>query len=401
MGRAETPIISYPTEPVSVTNVLGETIGFDVTVDNDDGTFRYGWRKNGKSVLNPDGDGAGFAKNVSIGNDAGTYTCYVDNPLNESALSAPFYLTVLTPPVVTSEPKDQTVIAGNNVTLTVGVNTALFPTNFTYRWQLEGMDLFDDGEQVSGADTLSLTLTSVGPGDEGNYSVNIFNDATMLSLSGEPTTSTNAYLTVVVPPTISFDPDDDIETVGSPAEFSVVVDSETTDTDQNPLTYQWRKNAINITLAANPTATNDTLTIPAAQMADEGDYTVVVKNTGGAVTSAPARLMFLPDLTDVSPGTDFAVAAGTNVTFSATANGSPPLVFQWFIDDVPIPGATSSNYTFRVGSIDQNGGYSVQVSNYVCGLAGVRLDESINHHQSCQRCPLEQCRHQRPRHGHG
>ena len=377
LGRAETPIISYPTEPVYVTNVLGETVEFDVTVDNDDGTFRYGWRKNGKSVLNPDGDGASFAKNVSIGNDAGAYACYVDNPLNESALSAPFYLTVLNPPVITAEPKDQTAIAGNNVTLTVSVRTDLFPTNFTYRWQFEGMDLFDDGEQVFGADTPSLTLSSIGPEDEGNYSVNIFNDATMLSLSGEPTTSTNAYLTVVVPPTISFDPDDDIETVGSPVEFSVVVDSDTTDTDQNPLTYQWRKNGINISLVINATATDDTLVIPTAQMADEGDYTVVVKNTGGAVTSAPAKLMFLPDLTDLSPGADFTVAAGTNVTFSATASGSQPLVFQWFIDDVPIPGANASNYTFRVGSADQSGGYSVQVSNYVCGLAGVSPDESI------------------------
>ena len=52
-----------------------------------------------------------------------------------------------------------------------------------------------------------------------------------------------------------------------------------------PLSYQWRRNLLNITGATSPI-----LVINNVQAANAGSYTVRVSNSLGAVTSAPANL---------------------------------------------------------------------------------------------------------------
>ena len=65
-------------------------------------------------------------------------------------------------------------------------------------------------------------------------------------------------------------------------------------------------------------------------------------------------------LTD--PESQVAVA-GTDVTFTVVARGMPPLSYQWYFNDVPIPGATNDTHLIeRVQSI-QAGTYMVVVSN--------------------------------------
>jgi poly(3-hydroxybutyrate) depolymerase len=64
-----------------------------------------------------------------------------------------------------------------------------------------------------------------------------------------------------------------------------------------PLAFQWR-------LAATDLAgcTNQAIAITNAQPSDEGDYTVVVSNAYGAITSAPARLYVVPPSTTMVKG---------------------------------------------------------------------------------------------------
>ncbi|MCX6896630.1 MAG: Ig-like domain-containing protein, partial [Verrucomicrobia bacterium] len=109
-----------------------------------------------------------------------------------------------------------------------------------------------------------------------------------------------------------------------------------------------------------------------------GNYTVVVKNSGGTVTSSPpAILMLLPAITNLTPATDFAWPAGSNVTFTVGATGTAPLSYQWQFNDSPIPGAVSNKYTLHLGNAGQAGSYSVLVSNAACALAGVGPEESL------------------------
>jgi hypothetical protein len=57
------------------------------------------------------------------------------------------------------------------------------------------------------------------------------------------------------------------------------------------------------------------------------------------------------------------VTAGQNVTFSVTATGMPPLLYQWYKNGVPILGATLSSYTLTNVQATGAGTYTVMVSD--------------------------------------
>jgi hypothetical protein len=92
-------------------------------------------------------------------------------------------------------------------------------------------------------------------------------------------TSSVATLTVLLPPSIVTPPQNTTVTNGGTAKLTVVADG------SSPLTYQWYLNS-------NPLAgaTAASVTISNAQSASQGNYTVVVSNAVGVVTSAPGLL---------------------------------------------------------------------------------------------------------------
>ena len=63
------------------------------------------------------------------------------------------------------------------------------------------------------------------------------------------------------------------------------------------------------------------------------------------------------------------VTNGANVTFSVSATGTPPLAYQWRLDNTILPGATSSNLTLTAVTFAQAGFYTVVITN-VLGSAG-------------------------------
>jgi formylglycine-generating enzyme required for sulfatase activity len=93
----------------------------------------------------------------------------------------------------------------------------------------------------------------------------------------------NVSLAPVTPPVITEQPQSQTNVIGSNVAFSVTV------TGTPPLSYQWRFNGTNTS-----GATNATYTILNAQTNNAGTYDVVVSNSGGSVTSAPAMLSILP-----------------------------------------------------------------------------------------------------------
>jgi hypothetical protein len=84
------------------------------------------------------------------------------------------------------------------------------------------------------------------------------------------------------PPSISQQPQSTTVYLGQPANFNALVQGSL------PLSFQWR-------LDGQPVdgATTSTLSIPSVGLADEGDYTLVITNSSGSVTSAVARLDLL------------------------------------------------------------------------------------------------------------
>ena len=59
------------------------------------------------------------------------------------------------------------------------------------------------------------------------------------------------------------------------------------------------------------------------------------------------------------------VAKGANVTLSASASGTSPVIFQWLFNNVPIPGATSATLTLNNVQPGNAGRYSLRAVNAV------------------------------------
>jgi uncharacterized repeat protein (TIGR03803 family) len=129
---------------------------------------------------------------------------------------------------------------------------------------------------------------------------------------------------------------------------------------QPPLAYQWFFNETN----ALPGATSARLRLPNVQMAQAGTYSVVITNSDGAVTSAPAILSVLTfPPTILSAPADQMAEVGLVAVFAVSAAGSPPLVYQWFYDNTPIAAATNADILLLDLQPSQSGAYSVVITN--------------------------------------
>ena len=170
------------------------------------------------------------------------------------------------PPAITSQPQNQGVATGNNVTFAVGV-TGTSPLSF--QWRFNGTNIF-------GATTNPFTFANAQFTNAGNYSVTITN------LAGS-VTSSNAVLTVSnAPPLIATQPQNQTVLAGQNVSFSVTAGGTL------PLTYQWRFGGSNIF-----GATTNPFVLANVQTTNAGNFSVVITNIAGSVTSSVATLTVL------------------------------------------------------------------------------------------------------------
>ena len=135
--------------------------------------------------------------------NGGSYTVVVTNTAG-SVTSAVAVLTVLVPPAITAQPTNLSVVEGANASFSVG---GVRDAPLSYQWQFNGAD-------IAGATGTSLTLTNVQPTNGGSYTVVVTNTAGSV-------TSAVAVLTVLVPPSITAQPDQPERGGGANASFSV------------------------------------------------------------------------------------------------------------------------------------------------------------------------------------
>src|SRR6266404_476959 len=160
-----------------------------------------------------------------------------------------------------------------------------------------------------------------------------------------------------VAPSITTQPASQTVTVGQTATFSVVA------AGTAPLSYRWMKSGTTILGA---TATSYT-TPPTTSADNSSQFTVMVSNTVGSVTSNAATLTVsaaavAPSIT-TQPASQ-TVTVGQTATFSAVAAGTAPLSYQWMKGGTTIPGAISSGYTTPATTSADNGSqFTVVVSN--------------------------------------
>lgn len=129
-----------------------------------------------------------------------------------------------------------------------------------------------------------------------------------------------------------------------------------------PVTYQWRKNGVDIL-----GATTDTLILTDLQPADAGGVDVVVSNAWGAVTTPMQTIVITgtepPAITDDPSGATRYI--GANQTFTVTASGSPPFTYQWLKDGAGVPGGNAASLALSNLVTGDAGSYTVIVSNEV------------------------------------
>jgi hypothetical protein len=99
------------------------------------------------------------------------------------------------------------------------------------------------------------------------------------------------------------------------------------------------------------------------QVIHAGDYTAVITNTLGSVTSSPATLTITTIPVITHPPQSLAVSVGANATFTVTATGALPLSYQWRFNSENLSGATNASYTRTNASLAVAGNYTVVVTN--------------------------------------
>ena len=231
---------------------------------------------------------------------AGSYNQVTDENSAGGAKVAFYGLSQYHAPAITNQPAGVTSGVGSNVSFTVG---AVGNGTLTYQWRL-------GTTTISGATNATLSLTNISGTNAGNYTVIVTDNTSGFS----SVTSSVAVLTGNFPPVINSQPADQLVNAGNNATFTVGAGG------VSPLFYRWRFNTTNLV-----NATNSALTITNAQFTNAGNYTVVVSNSLGVVTSAVAVLTV-----DYPPVTSTNVWLDDTWTDGTRNDTALPIDAAWF-----------------------------------------------------------------------
>jgi DNA/RNA endonuclease G (NUC1) len=262
-------------------------------------------------------------------------------------------------PTITSPPVGQSVAVGGSALFTV---SATGDAPLAYQWML-------DGEEIVGATSSSLTVNNVTLADMGSYTVRVSN-----SVGAVTSTAASLVVTGVAPQLVS-SPVSITVGAGSSATFTVAALGSPT------LTYQWRKDGMNLTGATFPT-----LTITGAQQDNAGSYDVVVSNgVPPAVTSSAATLTVTPAAPAITQQpANRTVTAGTTATFTVAASGTAPLTYQWrkggvnLSDTGNISGSSTATLTITNPSLTDGGNFDVVVTNSISFATSNTVTLTVN-----------------------
>jgi hypothetical protein len=330
LGVGVPPSISTPPLDRTVTN--GQVASFNTSAFGD-APLAYQWLFNGTNLLTDDGSNiSGSATSTLIVSNSGpanqgSYAVVASNAYG-LATSSSANLTVLVPipPSISTQPADFTVTNGQAASFSIA---ALSAAPLEYRWFFNSTNaLTDDGSNIFGSASATLTISNTSPGNQGGYAVVVGNAYGL-------TISSNANLIVLVPPSIIQQPQDQAVAVGDSATFAVTANGTA------PLVYQWLFNGTNL-----PGAAAVPLTLGNVTLNNAGTYAVVVTNSVGSTTSSSAVLTIYPtaaaELNSPSistsqfqfivsgvPGYSYAVQSSTNlIDWTSFETNTAPFFFE-------------------------------------------------------------------------
>lgn len=209
--------------------------------------------------------------------------------------------------------------------------------------------------QSIGDDNQTITLQTSLPSWNGGAHV------TLESLGFTPTIGANTSGTNEPdkPPIITLNPSNQNVNIGESVSFNISA------TGKN-LFYQWQK-LVNSSWVGVANGNSSSYIINSAAASDNNTiYRCVVSNSAGSVNSNSATIFV--DTTPKQPAitsnpSNLNISVGQQASFSVTATGTTPLVYQWRKNGIDISGATSPTYVIQSSAIVDSGTYDCRVSN--------------------------------------
>lgn len=371
-------------------------IGSSVDASGGDGSITYKWQANGVDIASSNSatynPPAGLTTNT-------TYTRWAkDNTCNTTfTQSAGSWMVMVTPSTSISSQSTSGQSACLNDSFTSISISAEGTGSLTYQWYSNTTTSTTGGTNLgntNGAQTSTYTPQASSPGTLYYYCI-------VTGACGFATSAASGAFVVNSPVSITTQPISLSNIcLGSDQSFSVFA------TGTNPLSYQWKKNGVDIS-----GANLSTLNLNNIQASDAGNYSVVVSNSCGNVTSNTVTLTVdntPPVLNDLSsksqnlgcvnkPLSGGYVINGlglANTDFSDNCNSDTELIRQYkivhnsetLVDFGDDPDGDASGFAFPEGIStiiyrikDQNNNTSSEKSFtvefwYLPGVSGIKMN---------------------------
>ena len=293
----------------------------------------------------------------------GSYSVVASNALG--SVTSTSVVTVLLLPDITKQPANAGFIAGRNATFSI---TATGTPTLTYAWQ-DSLDGGNTWSNIAANATFAGTTTPTLSVNNVTLTMNAEEFRCVVNNPSNVAVPSNAAtLTVGLAPTIATAPLTQAVNQGTTPTLTVVASGSSTP----PLTYQWN-------FAGKPIvgATGSSYTISGngsgIQAANAGNYSVVVSNAIGNVTSsANVSVIILPIIT--SQPVPSTVIANRATSFKVTATGSPTLTYQWQSS----PDGISWVNVINNSTINGNNTATLAISNATLAMNGTQFQVVVN-----------------------
>lgn len=320
-------------QPISITplenkSVCDGTANITFSVEPTANITSYVWEEN--NVVIPGANGPSYTLPLATSaHNGNSYRVTASNGCD--VIQSSSTLTVLEGITITAPPQNQTICDGGSVELSV-THTPLTPTP-TYEWFKDNLS--------QGNNNSVFTATEAG-----TYKVSITNSCGTV-------TSQEAIITVDNDFTITKQPTPKTVCEGSAVTFTV-------ETSNSDVSYQWRKDGVNIAGATSPT-----LTLNSVTSADAAQYSCLVFNSCKSESSSSALLTVASNTVNFSKHpTDKVKCIGDNfvlTTEATTPSGS--LTYTWYKEGEAAPVSTGQSLAFNNFQASNAGTYYSIVTN--------------------------------------
>lgn len=359
--------VTISSQPQNTNVCAGANTSFSISVNGSSPTYQWQLSTDGGTTFNNIAAATAATLNVTgvtIGMNNYQYRCVVSSPCAAPVTSGFGLLTVNPNVSVTTQPVNQTICTGSNVTFTVAA-TGL---TLSYQWQVS-TDAGATFSNIGGQTSPTLILTSVITGMN-NYQYRCI----IVSTCPASTNSNAAVLTVNTAVAVTAQPTQSTVCIGNNTGFSITASG-------TGLTYQWQVSTDGGTLYSNIAgATQATYNLTAVAMGLNNNLYRCVLNGDCNILNSNAALLRVNPLPLVQLNADpfLSLYPGLTTTIKTTVIAPLPVSFVWYRNNTLIPGATINSLTVNIDGLGEYKTMVTDANGCVNTSAVFRIADSVS-----------------------